>query len=319
MLFSKPLTLRLFIVLTSLVLIVGACTSQTAGKSKEGNKSSGKAGQLENSDKAYKVPLYTIGIVKFDSRPKVNISGLSEAATTILQSNLEMAGLKTYLLDRNVLTESNISKGLLESKSDKNGDAESDIGIDALDFGLSGSITSYEEIEGSETKDPDKRYELARIKLEYALYDFATGKNLLAESATGEYRKTSTGEMGHVAGPSSKNDLQNSSLRNALAKVAEKVKLKLNDLPFQGKLLAVDGPLLIVKAGHRSRLKEGTQLAVDHISVALVEPDSGRVLAYKASKIGIIKLTSHQNEYLSSAKVVSGSGFQIGDLAKPIP
>jgi hypothetical protein len=311
--------LWIFSALTSVFLIIGACSSQTTGKSKEGSKSSGKTRHQEILGKAYTVPPYTIGIILFDSKRSVKESGLGAEATTILQKQFETSGLKSILLDANEFKEVQKSKGILFSKAVKIGSENSNNGIDALDFRFTGSITAYSEIEVLDTTAPDKRIDTAHLTLEYSLFDIATGEPLLAESCTGEYHKTSTGELGQVASPSSDPYLQDGALRDAVAKATGKVIRKLGGMPFQGKLLVVDGPLLFLKAGKRSQLKEETQLSVYHINEALVDPDNGQVLGYKENKIGVIKITSHQDENLSSAAIVSGSGFRVGDLVKPIP
>ena len=313
--FRYSYLLWIFSVLTSFIFINGACTSHTAGKSKDGSKWS----EPGSSGKAYTGPPYTIGIIIFDSKPSIKESGLGEEATTILQKQFETVGLKAILLDTNELKEAQKSKGILLPKAVNIGKEDSNNVIDALDFRFSGSITAYSETEAVDTTVPDKRIDIAHLTLEYALFDIATGKPLLAESGTGEYIKTSTDDLGKVARSSSDPYLREGALRNAVAKATGKVIRKLGGIPFQGKLLAVDGSLLTLKAGRRSQLNEGTQLAVYHISEALVDTDNGQVLGYKESKIGVIKIASHQDENLSSAVIVSGSGFRVGDLAKPIP
>ena len=271
---------------------------------------------MESAGKAYTGPQYTIGITRFDSKPSVKVTRVGEAAATTLQTQLETAGLKTILLDMNELKEAQRSKGILLSSVVDAGSKDAYSGLDVLDFRLSGAITAYPEVdEGVDTIVPQNKIDIAHVTVEYALFDIATGKPLLAESAAGEYRKTSTGALGPGADP----NLRDSALRDAIVKATEKVIRKLNSMPFQGKLLAVDGSSLILKAGRRSQLKEGTQLAVYRISEALTDADTGQVLGYKESKIGVIKITSHQNENLSSATIVSGTGFKVGDVAKPIP
>jgi hypothetical protein len=310
----------LFIVLTSVMFIIGSCSSLIPGNSKDGSKWSGKTRQLESAGKAYIGPQYTIGIVKFDSKPSVKLSGVGEVAETILQTQFETAGLKTILLDMNELREAQKSKVIQLSNVVKVGSKDAYSGVDALDFRLSGTITAYSEVEERvDTIIPQKKIDIARVTVEYALFDIATGKPLLAESGTGEYRNTSTGALGLEASSSLDPNLLDGALRDAITKATEKIIHKLGSLPFQGKLLAAEGTSLVLKAGRRSQLKEGTQLAVYRVSEALADPDSGQILGYRESKIGVIKIASHQNENLSSATIVSGSGFQPGDVAKPIP
>jgi hypothetical protein len=292
------------------MLIIGACSSQTAINSK----------QMESAGKAYTGPQYTIAIVKFESKPSVKVSGMGELAATTLQTQLETAGLKTILLDINELKEAQRSKGILPSNVVNIGSKDAYSGFDVLDFRLSGAINAYSEAEeGVDNNIPHKKNDIAHVTVEYAFFDIATGKPLLAESAAGEFRKTSTGALGLGASSSFDPSLGDSALRDAIVKVSEKIVQKLGSIPFQGKLLAVEGTSLVLKAGRRSQLKEGAQLAVYRVSAALADQDSGQVLGYRESKIGVIKIDSHQNENLSSATIVSGSGFQVGDLAKPIP
>jgi hypothetical protein len=274
---------------------------------------------MEVSGKAYNVPPYTIGILMFDSKPTVKVSGLGEVATSILQTQLEASGLKSILLDVNQLKEVQKSKGILGTSVVKTGDEEFYNGIDALDFRLSGSIASYSEVKGVDTSVPHKKVDIAQLTVEYALFDIATGKPLFAESDTGQYYKTSRSVLIQDDKSTFDPNLRDGALGDALAKTSKKVMHMLSSIPFQGKLLTVDPPLFIVKAGSRSQLEVGTQLSVYHISEALVDPDNGQILGYKESKIGVLEIASHQNEYLSLATVVSGSGFQAGDLTKPIP
>ncbi|MFZ2540495.1 MAG: hypothetical protein WAW75_01845 [Gallionella sp.] len=307
-------------VLTVVACLISACTTHTSGKAKDDSTLSGQTQQLESAGAAYTGPQYTIGIVQFDNKAPARVSGVGEAAATILRTQLETAGLKTILLDENALKEADKFKALQRSGVVKIGKKDADSGFDALDYRLSGSITAYSEVEeGVDAIVFQKKTVVARVTVDYAFVDIATGKPLVAESGAGEYRKTTTGALGLGAKSSFDPNLRDGALRDALAKATEKVIRKLSSMPFQGKLLAVDRSSLILKAGRRSQLKEGTQLTVYHIGEALVDPDNGQVLGYRESKVGIIQIGSHQNENLSNATVVSGSGFQVGDLAKPMP
>ncbi len=306
--------------LLSMISFISACTTHMTGVAKDDSTLSGQTKQLESTGAAYTGPQYTIGIVQFDNKAPSRVSGVGEAAATILRTQLETAGLKTILLDENALKEADKFKALQRSGVLKMGKKDADSGFDALDYRLSGAITAYSEVEeGVDAIVYQQKSRVARITVDYALVDIATGKPLVAESGAGEYRKTTTGALGLGAKSSFDPNLRDGALRDALAKATEKVIRKLGSMPFQGKVLAVDGSTLILKAGRRSQLKEGTQLSVYHIGEALIDPDNGQILGYRESKIGVIKIASHQNENLSSATIVSGSGFQVGDIAKPAP
>ena len=310
----------IYIILAALTLTTSACITHMTGQAKDDSTLSGQTQQLESAGAAYTGPQYTIGIVQFDNKAPAKVTGVGEAAATILRTQLETAGLKTILLDENSLKESDKFIALQRSGVIKTGGKYADSGFDALDYRLSGAITAYSEVEeGVDAIVFQKKSVVARVTVDYALVDIATGKPLVAESGAGEYRKTTTGALGLGAKSSFDPNLRDGALRDALAKATEKVIRKLSAMPFQGKLLAVDGQSLMLKAGTRSQLKEGTQLTVYHVGETLRDPDNGQILGFKENKIGVIKINHHQNENLSEAIILSGSGFQIGDIARPIP
>jgi curli biogenesis system outer membrane secretion channel CsgG len=314
---SRNLT---FVILASIVLATSACTTTSSGQSKDDTTLSGETQQLQSAGAAYTGPQYTIGIVQFDNKAPAKVTGVGEAAATILRTQLETAGLKTILLDETALKEADKFIALQRTGVIKTGKKYADSGFDALDYRLSGAITAYSEVEeGIDAVVFQKKSVVARVTVDYALVDIATGKPLVAESGAGEYRKTTTGALGMGAKSTFDPNLRDGALRDALAKATEKVIRKLSTMPFQGKVLAVDSQSLTVKAGTRSQLKVGAQLAVYHVGDALRDPDSGQILGYKEDKIGVAKISSHQNENLSVAAIVSGSGFQVGDVVRLIP
>lgn len=308
------------IVLSLLVLLVGACTTSMSGQVKDDSTLTGETKRLEVAGSAYTGPQYTIGIVQFDNKAPARVTGIGEAAATILRTQLESAGLKTILLDENALKEQDKFKALQRSGVIKTGKKDADSGFDALDYRLSGSITAYSEVEeGVDAIVFQKKSTVARVTVDYALVDIATGKPLVAESGAGEYRKTTTGALGLGSKSSFDPNLRDGALRDALAKATEKVILKLSTMPFQGKLLAVDQGSVVLKAGSRSQINPGTKLEVFHVGEALLDPDNGQVLGYRETKAGVIRLDSHQNENLSTASIISGEGFRVGDVVKALP
>lgn len=306
-----------FLFVMSIVFATTACTTHMTGKAKDDTTLSGETRQLESAGAAYTGPQYTIGIIQFDNKAPAKVSGVGEAAATILRTQLETAGLKTILLDEKSLQEGEKLIALQRSGVVKMGAKDADSGFDALDYRLSGAITAYSEVEeGVDAIVFQKKSVVARITVDYALVDIATGKPLVAESGAGEYRKTTTGALGLGAKSSFDPNLRDGALRDALAKATEKVIRKLSTMPFQGKVLAVDSESVVIKAGTRSKLKPGAQLNVFHVGEALRDPDSGQILGYKETRIGVIQIANHQNENVSEATIVSGKGFRVGDVAK---
>ena len=304
--------------LATLVMLTTACSTSMSGKAKDDSTLSGQTQQLETAGAAYTGPQYTIGIIQFENKAPAKVTGIGEAAATILRTQLESAGLQTILLDEGALKEAGKITVLQKTGVIKVGKKDAGAGFDALDYRLSGAITAYSEVEeGVDAIVFQKKSTVARVTVDYALIDIATGKPLVAESGAGEYRKTTTGALGLGSKSSFDANLRDGALRDALSKATEKVIRKLSAMPYQGKILAIDSDFIVLKAGTRSQLKIGSQLNVYHIGDALRDPDNGQVLGYKENKVGVVQISRHQNENLSEATVVSGTGFKAGDLVKP--
>jgi hypothetical protein len=304
------------ITLLTLTVSSGGCVTPMSGQTKD----SGGIQLPESAGAILTGPQYTIGIVKFNNMVPAKVSGAGDAAATILRTQLEAAGLNTILLDAHALKEGDKSMAMKSTGPVNTGGTLLDSGFETPDFRLSGAITAYSEVEeGIDANAFQKRSVVARISVEYALTDIVTGKPLLTESGTGTYRKDITGSPGLGGQSTYDPNIRDDVLRDTLAKAVDKIVQKLNALPFQGRLNSVDGQRVVLRAGSRSQLKEGTQLVVFHVSDVLRDPVSGQIFGYKDTKVGVIKINRHSDENTSEASIVSGSGFQPGDIARYIP
>lgn len=298
---------------------LAACSINSTGVAKDDTTLSGETDRLTEAGARYTGPDYLVGIRAFDNKTPSKVLGIDEAATTILRTQIETAGLKAMLLDDGELSSRRQfadmqQSGVMKTKK------RADEGFDSVDYRLSGAITAYSEVEeGVDAVIFQSKSRVARVTVDYALVDLATGKALVAESGAGEYRKTTTGALGLGAKSSFDPNLRDGALRDALAKATRKMIVKLSAQPFRGKIVFVDSDAIVVRAGTRSQLREGAQLAVYRPGPEIRDPDSGEILGRKESRIGVIRIDRHQNERLSQASAVSGQGFQSGDVLKPAP
>lgn len=298
---------------------LAACSINSTGVVKDDTTLSGETQRLTEAGARYTGPAYLVGILSFENKTPSKVLGIDEAATTILRTQLETAGLKAMLLDDTELGSQRKMAQLQKSGMMKTG-KKADEGFDSVDYRLSGAITAYSEVEeGVDAVLYQSKSRVARVTVDYALVDLATGKALVVESGAGEYRKKTTGALGLGAKSSFDPNLRDGALRDALAKATHKMVAKLSTQPFRGKIVLVDSEAIVVRAGSRSQLAEGAQLAVYRPGPEIRDPDSGEVLGRKESKIGVIRIDQHQSEQLSAASVVSGRGFQSGDIIKPTP
>lgn len=303
-----------------LTLVLSACSISSTGVVKDDTTLTGETQRLAEAGARYTGPEYTVGIIAFENKTPSKVLGIGEAATTILRTQVEASGLRAILLDERELKEQQQISELQRSGAVKTGKKRADEGFDAVDYRLSGAITAYSEVEeGVDAVVYQSKSRVARVTVDYALVDVATGKSLVAESGAGEYRKKTTGALGLGAKSSFDPNLRDGALRDALAKAMNKMVAKLGAQPFRSKIVLVDSDSLVIRAGTRSHVSEGTELTVFRPGQEIRDPESGEVLGRKESKIGVIRISQHQNERLSNATVVSGQGFQSGDIVKDTP
>jgi len=294
-----------------------ACTTTTTGSVKDDTTLTGETARLNEAGAEYRGPEYKIGILTFENKTPSKVLGIGEAATTILQTQLVAAGLKPVLVDKATLNQQRKFADLQESGVLKTGKKRADEGFDAVDYRLSGAITAYSEVEeGLDALIYQSKSRVARVTVDYALVDLASGVPLVAESGAGEYRKKTTGVLGVGAKSSHDPNLRDGALRDALAKAMNKMIAKLSKQPVSGTVLLVEGGSLVLRLGERSRLAEGTEMTVFRPGAELRDPETGELLGRKQSQVGTVKITSHQNERLSDAAVVSGDDLKVGDIVK---
>lgn len=308
----------LFLCIAALVgFIMAGCQATTRGTVKDDVSVTDQTKKLEKEGARYAGPEYTIGIIKFKNKTPSRVLGLGESATDILVTLLKSAGLEPISLTEDAMKEQEELIKLQQTGAVKTGQKKADEGFVDLDFRVSGAITAYSEAEeGSDVLIAQSKTQVARVQVDYALVDIATGKSLVAKSGMGEYKKTAGGILGFGSKSSADVGLRDGAMRDALSKAMEEMIKELNKRPFQGRILLVEGSTVMIRAGERSRLEPGAKLAVYRAGQDLVDPETRRVIGKREKQIGEIMLTGHQGERVSEAKVASGSGFQAGDIVR---
>lgn len=299
-------------------LIFSGCTSM-GGIVKKDASLTDQTEKLEEAGLNYTGPAYTIGIITLANKTPSKVLGIGEAATDILRTSLKAAGLEPIMLTKDELKQHDAMIELQQSGIVKTGKKDAAEGMDSIDFRISGAITSYSELsEGSNLLITKTKTQIARVGVDYALVDIASGRTLVAKSGRGEYKKKTRKILGLGDSSGADTSLRQGALRDAMNKAVEAMILELSKRPFQGRVLLMDGDAVIFRAGTRSKLDSGATLAVYRPGKELIDPDTGRSLGKREKKIGEIRLSNHTNENVSEGSIVSGSGFRKGDVLKAI-
>jgi curli biogenesis system outer membrane secretion channel CsgG len=165
----------------------------------------------------------------------------------------------------------------------------------------------------------DIEEEEAVVRLDFALIDATTGETLLAATAEGKESETGVdigaGNWGDWYGDISfdTDEFMDSMIGHATLKAVDNLLDQiLSIFPIQAPILAVTPDFIILDIGAGAGIEEGMEFEV--YRVEQVTNSSGEVVWEDKTLIGMVRITEVELQN-SKAEVISGSGFQEGDLA----
>ncbi len=97
------------------------------------------------------------------------------------------------------------------------------------------------------------------------------------------------------------------AIDNAVVKIAE----KLEKIPFEGRIIKVEGATIYTNIGQRNGAAAGSIFNVYTLGEELVDPQSGESLGSEKTKQGSIKIASVEEKFSKAATEVGGN-FQTG-------
>ena len=77
----------------------------------------------------------------------------------------------------------------------------------------------------------------------------------------------------------------------------------------------VDGDTIALNNGRSAGLSDGQQVTISRVKKIIKDPRTGKVIKVRYKKVGAIVLNMVEYAY-AEGKVISGSGFQVGDIVK---
>ena len=219
------------------------------------------------------------------------------------------------------------------------------LGLDAI---VVGSITQF----GNETKTTKiggagggiggfgiggfgKSKSKAIVTIDARLIDVDTAEILAVADGKGESKRESTSLLGgggswHGWGAGGvdfgSSDFEQTILGEAIKQaveqlsagvIAAKDKLQTRVVVVEGLVAAVDADSVVLNVGAKAGLKAGDQLSIERVTKEIKDPATGKVIRRMSSKIGVIAV-SEVDDVSAVCRIVSGSDFKVGDLAKTV-
>lgn len=92
-------------------------------------------------------------------------------------------------------------------------------------------------------------------------------------------------------------------------------KVGVRTVKVEGLVAFVQPDKVVLNVGGKSGLKVGDQLTIERVSQEIKDPATGKVIRRMSSQIGMVQVTD-LDEQSAEAKIVTGNGFKVGDVAR---
>ncbi len=173
----------------------------------------------------------------------------------------------------------------------------------------------------------------AIVTVDARAVDIDTAEILLVADGKGESSRESTSMLGgggnwHGFGGGAvdfgSSDFQQTILGEAVKQATEQMasgliqgaeKLSARTITVEGLVAFVDRATVVLNVGAKNGLKAGDQLSVERVTREIKDPATGKILRRMSDKIGVIQVVS-VDDNSAEAKIVNGTGFKVGDMAK---
>lgn len=161
----------------------------------------------------------------------------------------------------------------------------------------------------------------ATVAVDVRFINTSTGEIIAAENVRKEESssglKISTPEFGFDNRNDFDNSLVGKATRAAVDDIVAMIESQMQALPWEGKIILVQGTTLYMKPGSDSGVNVGDTFAVYSEGQELIDPDTGLSLGSEETKIGTIEVTSLVSGGKAAKAVAKmGSGFKKGDLVR---
>ena len=156
------------------------------------------------------------------------------------------------------------------------------------------------------------------------LVDANTGRIAFADSASHSKSSLQVRVFGIGGGESFNEKLATEAMREAIKEIAAKIATLKLEPKSAGQGVAagaralvadVDGNIVSFNKGENGGFKKGQTLTLSRKGKTIKDPATGKVLKIKYKEIGKVKLTEVEESY-SEGKIISGSGFKVGDIVR---
>jgi curli biogenesis system outer membrane secretion channel CsgG len=263
-----------------------------------------------------------VAVMDFENKAQYGGWRVGRGASDILTTELAKTG-KFSVMERNKLASVMKEQDMGASGRFDPATAARIGKIIGVEYIITGAVTEYGQSAsgggGGGVRVGKKGY---HASVDVRMVDATTGEIVFADSATASKSSMDVRVFGFGGGESFNEKKASAVMRTAIQEIAAKITSK--PLTPSGEPAAAGGPVFVadvdgktvtLNKGSNAGLKVGQKVTISRKGKVIKDPQTGKVLKIKYKKIGAIKLTEVEDAY-AEGEVVSGAGFQIGDVMK---
>jgi curli biogenesis system outer membrane secretion channel CsgG len=162
--------------------------------------------------------------------------------------------------------------------------------------------------------------EEAYVALDVRIIDAATGEVIDSVKADGSAKKSGAlgglalGGVYLVAGKEDSTPIGQAT-RGALTDAIDFICQRMDQIPWQSRVMEVDGNEVTITGGANMNVKVGDTFSVFHRGKPLVDPDTGQTLGYRETCLGTLTVTEVMDKF-SIAQMTDGTAPARGDVVR---
>jgi len=215
-----------------------------------------------------------------------------------------------------VLERTDLSK--LQDESKLTGTKQNLVGVDAL---IMGSLTEFgRKTVGESGFVSSSKKQVAFAKIDVRVVDVTTGQSLFATSGAGESSTQTASTFGFGSQAGYDSTLNDSSIRQAISEVVNRLTVEFSRRPWQTSIIGVDNSRYFISGGKSQGLKPGMVFSVQTVGEKVKSPQTGFEITLPGKEVAQIRVDALFGDTEMSegaaTSVISGSlqGLKIDQL-----
>jgi len=215
-----------------------------------------------------------------------------------------------------VLERTDFSK--LEQEAQRTGTQQNLVGVDAL---IMGSLTEFgRKTVGESGFVSATKKQVAFAKMDVRLVDVVTGQSFFATSGAGESSTETNSTFGFGSRAAYDGTLNDSSIRQAISEVVNRLTTELSSRPWQTSIIAVEGQRYFIAGGKAQGLRPGMVFSVQTRGEKVKSPQTGFEITLPGKEVAQLRVDALFGDTETTegavASVVGGSlqGHKIENL-----